>query len=115
LEWYELGWAFYSLANLYRHQGKLKKAEAMYLRALQGNEAPLGHMHKWTLDSLHCLAMLLQDQGKLGEAEATYLRALQVITKSMVRRKMWLVASGINERSELVFTSHSLVAMVYGL
>ncbi|RMZ87211.1 hypothetical protein DV736_g5563, partial [Chaetothyriales sp. CBS 134916] len=70
-------WALGSFGNLYADQGKLAKAEQMYLRALQGKEEALGLTHPSTLDTVHNLGLLYQDQGKLAEAEQMYLRALQ--------------------------------------
>ncbi|TVY12481.1 Nephrocystin-3, partial [Lachnellula arida] len=72
-----LDWAFHNLGNLYADQGKLAEAEAMYNRALQGNEEALGPNHTSTLDTVHNLGTLYKDQGKLAEAEAMYERALQ--------------------------------------
>ncbi|KAF2175942.1 hypothetical protein K469DRAFT_683324 [Zopfia rhizophila CBS 207.26] len=66
-----------NLGNLYKNQGKLAEAEAMYSRALQGYEEALGPKHTSTLDTVNNLGLLYADQGKLAEAEAMYSRALQ--------------------------------------
>ncbi|KAL5371635.1 hypothetical protein DPSP01_014120 [Paraphaeosphaeria sporulosa] len=70
-------WALHSLGDLYRNQGKLAEAEAMYDRALQGREEALGARHTSTLDTVNNLGLLYADQGRLVEAEAMYDRALQ--------------------------------------
>jgi tetratricopeptide (TPR) repeat protein len=64
------------LGNLYKDQGKLQEAEAMYQQALTGYEKALGPDHTSTLDSVHNLGILYKDQGKLQKAEAMYQRAL---------------------------------------
>ncbi|KAF4417536.1 Kinesin light chain 1 [Colletotrichum fructicola] len=75
-------WIFYNLGLLYSDQGRLKEAEAMYERALQGYEKAWGPDHTSTLDSVHCLGLLYKDQGRLKEAEAMYDRALQGYEKA---------------------------------
>ncbi|KAL5371686.1 hypothetical protein DPSP01_014087 [Paraphaeosphaeria sporulosa] len=70
-------WALHNLGILYRNQGKLAEAEAMYSRALQGYEEALGPKHTSTLLTVNNLGLLYADQGKLAEAEAMYRRALQ--------------------------------------
>ena len=67
---------FDNLGILYRKQGKLDKAEEMYLRALAGKEKALGSNHTSTLDTVNNRGILYHDQGKLDEAEQMYLRAL---------------------------------------
>ncbi|KAF4920291.1 Kinesin light chain, partial [Colletotrichum fructicola] len=69
--------------NLYSDQGRLKEAEAMYDRALQGYEKALGPDHTSTLNSVHSLGILYSDQGRLKEAEAMYDRALQGYEKAL--------------------------------
>ncbi|KAI8272665.1 hypothetical protein K4K60_012077 [Colletotrichum sp. SAR11_57] len=70
-------WMFDSFGNLYSDQGRLKEAEAMYERALQGKEKALGPDHTSTLNTVNNLGILYKDQGRLKEAEAMYERALQ--------------------------------------
>jgi tetratricopeptide (TPR) repeat protein len=72
-----LDWAFQNLGGLYYGQGKLVKAEKMYIRALQGCEEALGPDHISTLNTVHNLGNLYKTQGKLAEAEKMYIRALQ--------------------------------------
>ncbi|KAH9210981.1 hypothetical protein DL95DRAFT_437398 [Leptodontidium sp. 2 PMI_412] len=101
-----MAWALHNLGLLYKNQGKLVEAEAMYTRALQGSEEALGPKHTSTLSKLaeaeamytralqgseealgpkhtstlstvNNLGMLYADQGKLAEAEAMYTQALQ--------------------------------------
>ncbi|RYC54279.1 hypothetical protein CHU98_g11933 [Xylaria longipes] len=70
-------WAFYNLGNLYSHQGRLREAEDMYLRALQGFKKACGPDHTLTLDTVNNLGLLYAKQGRLLEAEDMYLRALR--------------------------------------
>ena len=62
-------WALYSLGMLFHDQGKLAEAEAMYIRALQGNEEALGPKHTSTLDTVNNLGNLYKNQGRLAEAD----------------------------------------------
>ncbi|KAJ3575070.1 hypothetical protein NPX13_g4158 [Xylaria arbuscula] len=73
----ETSWIFYNLGILYSNQGKLKEAEEMYQRALQGYEKALGPDHTSTLNTVNNLGLLYSNQGKLKEAEEMYQRALQ--------------------------------------
>ena len=57
--------------------GRLKEAEAMYMRALKGYEKIWGAEHTSTLDTVNNLAVLYFDQGKMAEAEEMLLRALK--------------------------------------
>lgn len=70
-------WGLYSLGMLYADQGKLAEAEAIYIRALQGNEEALGPKHILTLETVNNLGNLYKNQGKSAEAEAMFTRALQ--------------------------------------
>ncbi|KZL77014.1 kinesin light chain 1, partial [Colletotrichum incanum] len=63
-------WMFYNLGLLYKDQGRLKEAEAMYKRALQGYEKAWGSEHTETLDTVNNLGNLYSKQGRLKEAEA---------------------------------------------
>ncbi len=71
------------LGILYRSQGRLAEAEAMYQRALQGKEKALGQDHTSTLDTVNNLGVLYRSQGRLAEAEAMYQRALQGYEKAL--------------------------------
>ncbi|KAH0535996.1 hypothetical protein FGG08_007113 [Glutinoglossum americanum] len=73
----------HALGNLYRDQGKLTEAEAMYQRALAGCEKALGPEHTSTLDTTNSLGILYWNQGKLAEAEAMYQRALAGYEKAL--------------------------------
>ncbi|KAL2811480.1 hypothetical protein BJX63DRAFT_433329 [Aspergillus granulosus] len=64
------------LGNLYTGQAKLKEAEGIFWRALEGKERALGPDHTSTLDTVNNLGSLYFDQGKLNEAERMYQRAL---------------------------------------
>ncbi|KAK3955940.1 Tetratricopeptide repeat-domain-containing protein, partial [Pseudoneurospora amorphoporcata] len=61
---------------LYSDQGRLKEAETMYQRALEGYEKALGPDHTSTLNTVNNLGLLYSDQGWLKEAETMYQRAL---------------------------------------
>jgi tetratricopeptide (TPR) repeat protein len=75
--------AIHLLGYLYKDQGKLKEAEEMYLRALEGNEKALSPDHTSTLSTVNSLGILYVDQGKLKEAEEMYLRALEGYEKAL--------------------------------
>ena len=72
----------YRIAYLYDQFDMNAKAEAMYLRALQGNEEAWGAEHTSTLHTVNNLGNLYQTQGRMAEAEAMYLRALQGYEKA---------------------------------
>ncbi|KAF4888261.1 Nephrocystin-3 [Colletotrichum fructicola] len=76
-------WIFHKLGILYSDQGRLKEAEGMYQRALQGREKALGPDHTSTLDTVNNLGNLYSDQGRLKEAEGMYQRALQGREKAL--------------------------------
>jgi tetratricopeptide (TPR) repeat protein len=95
-----LDWGFHNLGNLYKNQGKLAEAEAMYLRALEGYEKALGPDHTSTLSTVNNLGNLYKNQGKLAKAEAMYLRALKGNEKAL----------GPDHTSTL-FTIHNLGAL----
>ncbi|SLM38012.1 nb-arc and tpr domain protein [Lasallia pustulata] len=50
----------------------MAEAEAMYRRALEGNEKAWGPEHTSTLVTVNNLGRLYADQGKMAEAEAMY-------------------------------------------
>jgi tetratricopeptide (TPR) repeat protein len=64
------------LGVLFRQQGRLAEAKAIYIRALAGTEETLGSEHGLSLDIVNNLGILFWQQGKLAEAEAFYMRAL---------------------------------------
>jgi tetratricopeptide (TPR) repeat protein len=66
-----------NLGLLYAKQGKMVKAEKMYLRALEGKEKAWGPEHTSTLNTVNNLGLLCTNQGKMVEAEKMYLRALR--------------------------------------
>ncbi|KAK1992428.1 purine and uridine phosphorylase [Colletotrichum falcatum] len=72
-----------NLGLLYSNQGRLKEAEAMYERALEGKEKVLGPEHTSTLSTVNNLGSLYSDQGRLKEAKAMYERALQGYEKAL--------------------------------
>ena len=61
-----------NLENLYKSQGKITEAEAMYERALVGKEKTLGPKHSSTLCTVDNLGSLYKSQGKITEVEAMY-------------------------------------------
>ncbi|KAM3437213.1 hypothetical protein MY4824_003911 [Beauveria thailandica] len=71
----ETAWAFNSLGILYSNQGRLREAEAMFERALDGHDAWDPNQTS-ILGTVNNLGSLYSDQGRLEEAEATYKRAL---------------------------------------
>ena len=75
--------AIHMLGHLYADQGRLKEAEAMYQRALEGYEKALGPDHTSTLNTVNNLGRLYADQGRLKEAEAMYQRALEGYEKAL--------------------------------
>ncbi|KFA80603.1 hypothetical protein S40288_10274, partial [Stachybotrys chartarum IBT 40288] len=75
-------WYFHNLGLLYADQGRLKEAEDMYNRALQGKEKAWGPEHTSTLDIVNNLAILYKAQGRLKDAEDMYNRALQGYEKA---------------------------------
>ncbi|KAK2022493.1 hypothetical protein LX32DRAFT_677191 [Colletotrichum zoysiae] len=79
----EDAWMFHNLGLLYKDHGRLKEAEAMYQRALQGLEKALGPEHTSTLGTVNNLGLLYSDQGRLKEAGAMYERALQGYEKAL--------------------------------
>ncbi len=69
--------AIHGLGALYKDQGKMQEAEAMYRRALEGKEKAWGPEHTSTLGTVNNLGALYKDQGKMQKAEAMYRRALE--------------------------------------
>ncbi|KAK3947250.1 hypothetical protein QBC32DRAFT_385095, partial [Pseudoneurospora amorphoporcata] len=76
--------ATHNLGLLYSNQGRLKEAEAMYQRALEGYEKALGPDHTSTLGTVNNLGNLYSAQGRLKEADAMYLD-VQVIETSKAK------------------------------
>ncbi|EED14425.1 kinesin light chain, putative [Talaromyces stipitatus ATCC 10500] len=72
-----------NFGNLYADQNKLKEAEKMFRRALEGYENTLGPDHKSTLNSVYYLGILYQKQDKQKEAEKMYRRALAGYEKAL--------------------------------
>ncbi len=72
----------HDLGVMYSDQGKIAEAEALYLRALAGNEKAWGLDHTPTLATVNNLGNLYSDQGKTAEAEAMYLQALAGFEKA---------------------------------
>ena len=71
----------YRIGYLDSMMGRLKEAEAMYLRALKGYEKAWGAEHTSTLDTVNNLGNLYKNQGKMAEAEEIHMRALEGFKK----------------------------------
>jgi hypothetical protein len=72
-----MDWALHNFGDLYTGQGKPRKAEVMYERALQGKEVALGRNDISTLDTVNNLGVVYKEQGKLKSTEVMYMRALR--------------------------------------
>jgi tetratricopeptide (TPR) repeat protein len=70
--------AVHRLGMVYKAQGKLKEADEMYLRALQGYESELGAGHIYTAAVMWNMGGLYMNLNKLEEAEELLLRAMQI-------------------------------------
>ena len=71
-----------NLANIYKHQGKLERAEPLYKRALAIYEKKLGLEHPNVALTLNNLADVYSATGRYSEAEHLYKRAIAVDEKS---------------------------------
>jgi tetratricopeptide (TPR) repeat protein len=76
-------WMYHNLGYLLAGEVRLKEAEFMYERALQGREKTVGAEHLSTLDTVNNLGALYEDQGLLDKSEAMYERALQGREKAL--------------------------------
>ncbi|KAH8693322.1 hypothetical protein GQ44DRAFT_159935 [Phaeosphaeriaceae sp. PMI808] len=77
-----LPWALHRLGDLLSNGDRLKQAEEMYQRALQGYEKAWGPEHTLTLNTVNNLGNLYTNLGRLSEAEEMYQRALQGYEKA---------------------------------
>ncbi|MYB67384.1 MAG: tetratricopeptide repeat protein [Gemmatimonadetes bacterium] len=66
------------LAILLQHTNRLGEAEPLMRRALEIDEATLGHQHPTVGTRLNDLAMLLKDTNRIKEAEPLMRRALEI-------------------------------------
>ena len=57
--------------------------EALFRRALEGNEQQLGAHHSNTLTSVNKLALLLYKLGRLTESETLFRRALEGLEQQL--------------------------------
>ncbi|KAI4276069.1 MAG: hypothetical protein LQ337_002737 [Flavoplaca oasis] len=71
----------FKIGYLYYNIGRLKEAEAMYMRALEGKEKVGLTEHTSTLSTVNNLATIYADQSKMDEAEEMFLRALEGFKK----------------------------------
>jgi Tetratricopeptide repeat len=74
-----------NLGTLYNTQGKLAKAEQMYLQVLKDYEKMLGREHTSTLAIVNNLGALYTTQGRLTKSEQMYQRALSGYEKGLGR------------------------------
>ena len=84
-----------NLAEIYRHQGRYKEAEPLYLRALEITKCLLGEENPSVATSLNNLALLYYSQGRYKEAEPLFLQALE-ITKCLLGEENSYVATSLN-------------------
>ena len=70
-----------NLASLLRDLDRVKEAEALYRRALDGSEQALGPSHTTTLAAACNLADVLQEAGQLDEAEPLWRAVVVVVNK----------------------------------
>ncbi|KAL8809435.1 MAG: hypothetical protein Q9223_007928, partial [Gallowayella weberi] len=73
---------YFTIGYLNDSIGRLKEAEAMYMRALKGYEKAWGAEHTSTLDTVNNLGNLYKNQDKMAEAEEMLLRALKGTEKA---------------------------------
>ncbi len=92
----DLAIAQHNLASLYQAQGKVAKAEPLYLRALGIEEKALGKNHPYVANTLSYLASLYQTQGKYAKAESLYLRALGIKEKALGKNHPHLATTLFN-------------------
>ncbi|KAK4119890.1 FabD/lysophospholipase-like protein [Parathielavia appendiculata] len=85
IEYQEAVDAMHMLGNLYADQGRLREAESMFQRALEGKEKALGRDHTSTLDTINNLGNLYRNQDRLTEAESMYQRTLEGNKKALGR------------------------------
>lgn len=71
----------FNIGHLNYMIGRLKEAEKIYMRALEGYEKAWGAEHTSTLSTVNNLGILYTDQGKMAEAEKMYMRALRGFKK----------------------------------
>lgn len=69
----------HKIGYLYDSQGRVRDAEAMYRRALEGKR----RLWDQTTNRRYNLGLLYADQGKLADAEAMYRRALEGYEKAL--------------------------------
>jgi tetratricopeptide (TPR) repeat protein len=75
--------SLHNLGNLYRDQGRLTEAEAMYKETLVGCEKAFGVEHQATLATVNYLGILYWRQSRHTEAETMYKRALAGYEKAL--------------------------------
>ena len=80
-----LSTSLYSLAEVYRVQGRYAAAEPLYMRALAIDAKALGTEHPDVATVLNNLALLYDAEGKYTEAEPLYQRSLAIWEKALGR------------------------------
>ena len=73
----------HSLALIYRIEGKLDDAEAIYLRAVATAEEQHGTESRNVADRLACLAFLYREKREFARAEELLTRALSIYEKTL--------------------------------
>ncbi|KAJ3523319.1 hypothetical protein NM208_g12500 [Fusarium decemcellulare] len=66
------------LATVYWEQGRLKEAELMELRIIEGRKKIFGEEHPSTLNAMHNLASTYYDQGRWSEAKELQAQVLEI-------------------------------------
>jgi tetratricopeptide (TPR) repeat protein len=75
--WIESMNSKFSLASLYKSQGRYDEAEPLYVECLQKMKVVLGENHPNTMTFINDLALLYYSQGRYDEAEPLYVECLQ--------------------------------------
>ncbi len=91
----EVGFAVFTLANIYSDLPDLKKAEANYLRAIEIRAKALGADHFSLAGIYNNFGFVYKEQGQYAKAEALYQKALD-IRERVLEPDHLLIASAMN-------------------
>ena len=72
-----------NLANIYESQGRYRKAEPLYMQALELRKRLLGEEHPDVAQSLSNLACLYGSQGRYVDAEPLLVKALKIYQRRL--------------------------------
>jgi tetratricopeptide (TPR) repeat protein len=72
-----------NLAELYRLQGQLAKAEALNVKVLELSRRVLGEMHVDTLTSMNNLAAVYTSQGEYTKAAPLFAKTLEIMRRDL--------------------------------